>query len=295
MHAALDVIGFIPGIGDFADLVNAGIYILEGDVKNAIMSGVCALPLVGEMAGGAKIMSKVPKAARYVECTTKVIGHSANFIYAAEAGGASAVNIYHNAKDGNLLSWDTLKNAGVFGLSAVSMVFCGKQVAGSGKELAGMLKQDAPRAISKVKESVSSVGKDVEEGSINLHNSNRGKGKSGNILITHRGTNESIAQKLGKGYLEAHYPIPDNNVTRMLDHSKPAVWVSEGKPTLLNRIFSGMIGKRGEASISFEVDASLVKRPNGIIKRFFGKSQRVIEQDIPIPIDAVVRFGGVNK
>ena len=69
VHVALDVIGFIPGIGDFADLVNAGIYFLEDDVKKAIMSGMCVLPLVGEMAGGAKIMSKAPKAAKnWQEC-----------------------------------------------------------------------------------------------------------------------------------------------------------------------------------------------------------------------------------
>lgn len=121
------------------------------------------------------------------------------------------------------------------------------------------------------------------------------KGGSGRTLVTHRGTNESIAHKIRQGYIEAHYPTPDNNITRMLDHSKSAVWVSEGKPTLFNRIFSGMIGKRGEASITFEVDADLVKKPDGIIKRFFGSAQRVIEQDIPIPEDAVVRFGGGNR
>lgn len=78
----------------------------------------------------------------------------------------------------------------------------------------------------------------------------------------------------------------------MAEHSKKAVWVSEGKPTLFNRIFSGMVGKRGEASITFEVSSELVKRPDGFIKRWFGKSQRVIEEDVPIPQDAIVKFGG---
>lgn len=81
-------------------------------------------------------------------------------------------------------------------------------------------------------------------------------------------------------------------VTRALDHSKPAVWVSEGKPNWFNRIFSRMVGKRGEASITFEIDSSLLTKPDGLIKRFFGKAQRVIEGDVPIPDDVIIKWGG---
>ena len=67
-----------------------------------------------------------------------------------------------------------------------------------------------------------------------------------------------------------------------IDHKNHAVWISEGKPTWFNRIFSGMVGKRGEASITFEVSSELIKKPSGI-KKIFGKVQRVIEQDVKIP------------
>ena len=120
----------------------------------------------------------------------------------------------------------------------------------------------------------------------------QGNKRGGTTTVTHRGTNENIAKKLQQGYLPANYPNPNNAVTRAIDHSKPAVWVSEGKPNLFNRIFSGMVGKRGEASITFEVDSSLLKKPNGLIKRFFGKAQRVIEADVPIPDDVIIKWGG---
>lgn len=56
-----------------------------------------------------------------------------------------------------------------------------------------------------------------------------------------------------------------------------------------------MVGKRGEASITFEVSSELVKRPDVFIKRWFGKAQRIIEEDVPIPQDAIVKFGGGKK
>jgi len=108
------------------------------------------------------------------------------------------------------------------------------------------------------------------------------------VAITHRGTPQSIASKVSQGKLPANPPRPNNALTRLLDHPKPAVWVSEGQPTLWNRLWSGMVGRRGSASVTFKVSRSMVKRPGGWLKRWFGKSQRVIEHDVPIPPDATI-------
>jgi hypothetical protein len=54
-------------------------------------------------------------------------------------------------------------------------------------------------------------------------------------------------------------------VTSALDHSKPAMWVSEGRSNLFNRIFSGIIGKRGETSMTFEVQSNLLKKPDDVV------------------------------
>ncbi len=91
--------------------------------------------------------------------------------------------------------------------------------------------------------------------------------KDKTALVAHGGPNENIAQKFQQGYLPANYPNPNNAVTRALAHSKPTVWVSEGKPNLFNRIFFCMVGKSG-------------------------KAQRVIEADVPIPDDVIIKWGG---
>jgi hypothetical protein len=54
VHGGLDLAGLVPVIGEPADLANAGIYALEGDMTNAALSGGAALPFVGMAATGAK-------------------------------------------------------------------------------------------------------------------------------------------------------------------------------------------------------------------------------------------------
>jgi hypothetical protein len=44
-------LGFAPGVGAVPDLVNAGIYTLRGNYKEAAISGFFAIPLVGDAAG----------------------------------------------------------------------------------------------------------------------------------------------------------------------------------------------------------------------------------------------------
>jgi len=54
VHAALDVAGMIPVIGEVADLANAAIYAAEGDYVNASLSAAAAVPFAGWAATGAK-------------------------------------------------------------------------------------------------------------------------------------------------------------------------------------------------------------------------------------------------
>lgn len=64
VHGALDVAGFIPGVGAIADGINAGIYAAEGDWGNAALSLAAAVPGVGDAAAAVKIAGKVAKAAK---------------------------------------------------------------------------------------------------------------------------------------------------------------------------------------------------------------------------------------
>lgn len=64
IQLALDVAGFIPGVGAFADLTNAAISACRGDWVGAGMSLVAAVPGIGDAAAGAKMAHKGVKMAK---------------------------------------------------------------------------------------------------------------------------------------------------------------------------------------------------------------------------------------
>lgn len=64
IQTALDFAGFIPGAGAIPDLLNAAIYAARGDMANAGMSVLAAVPGIGDAAAGAKIAVKGVKAAK---------------------------------------------------------------------------------------------------------------------------------------------------------------------------------------------------------------------------------------
>lgn len=115
------------------------------------------------------------------------------------------------------------------------------------------------------------------------------------VIVTHRGTIESIMEKQRDMKLRANYPMPNCKIMRLLEDNKKVVWVSKGEPNWVNKILSGMVGKKGEAYITFEIEEARLRKPNGILKHMFGyklfrESQLVIEGDVDIPRDA--RFSG---
>lgn len=58
-HTGLDYLGMIPGYGAAADVLNAGLYLTEGDLVNAGMSGFAAIPGAGDWAGAGKIARNI--------------------------------------------------------------------------------------------------------------------------------------------------------------------------------------------------------------------------------------------
>jgi hypothetical protein len=59
IHWSLDLAGFVPFLGEPADLLNAGLYFLEGDAVNATISAASAIPLYGIIASGSRMGWKV--------------------------------------------------------------------------------------------------------------------------------------------------------------------------------------------------------------------------------------------
>jgi hypothetical protein len=59
LQVVLDIVGFIPGVGEVADATNAGISVLRGDFLGAALSALSLIPVAGDALGkGAKYLLK---------------------------------------------------------------------------------------------------------------------------------------------------------------------------------------------------------------------------------------------
>ena len=66
LHDLLDMGGMIPGIGEPLDLINAGVYLLEGDKLNFSLSLAAVIPVAGNFATGTRMVGKTAsKAYKY--------------------------------------------------------------------------------------------------------------------------------------------------------------------------------------------------------------------------------------
>jgi hypothetical protein len=108
LHTTLDVVGFIPVVGDVADGVNALIYIAEGDWANAAISGISIVPFVGSAAAGGRLASKGVKLAKGVARGASDVDHAADAVrtgrHAVDAArdGRHAVDAAHDAARGEM-------------------------------------------------------------------------------------------------------------------------------------------------------------------------------------------------
>ena len=59
LHDLLDMGGMIPGIGEPLDMINAGVYLLEGDKLNFSLSLAAVIPVAGNFATGTRILGKL--------------------------------------------------------------------------------------------------------------------------------------------------------------------------------------------------------------------------------------------
>lgn len=57
VHDVLDIVGLIPGF-DAADLINVGIYLIEGDKTNAALNMAAVIPVIGGAATAGKVAGK---------------------------------------------------------------------------------------------------------------------------------------------------------------------------------------------------------------------------------------------
>ena len=92
-HAALDVAGLVPGVGEVADLANAAWYAAEGDYGNAALSAASAIPFAGYAASavkGAKYAAKGVDAAQSAAKGADAARTGTKASNAAQGGGRAA-------------------------------------------------------------------------------------------------------------------------------------------------------------------------------------------------------------
>ena len=77
-HAALDMGGMVPGIGEVADLTNAGWYLSEGHPLDAAVSMAGTIPLAGSAAVGGRLLRNAAKHSDDVGEAVSASARSAN-------------------------------------------------------------------------------------------------------------------------------------------------------------------------------------------------------------------------
>ena len=127
-HFLLDIIGFIPVVGDAADILNAVWYAFEGNWGMALTSVLSAIPAIGSFIGnGIKITVKGIDLSCAIAKTSKVVGYGYSSIRAGETAGNGMINMaekYLVRKEP--LGWDTLGEAGEVTLYTLAAIVSGK-------------------------------------------------------------------------------------------------------------------------------------------------------------------------
>ena len=126
MHTGLDLLGLVPGIGEFADGANALIYAGGGDYLNAGVSAAGMIPFAGSAATGGKLAAKTGDLSRHLRQLEKYgqggfkelqngrfryYGNIKSATKAGEMQGARLVREW-NPTTGNTRTWyETLDHA----------------------------------------------------------------------------------------------------------------------------------------------------------------------------------------
>ena len=75
IHTALMAAGMTPGIGNVADLTDATLYALEGELGNAAWSAAAAIPIIGQMVSGKRALKAAKQAGEEMVTIYRGVSH----------------------------------------------------------------------------------------------------------------------------------------------------------------------------------------------------------------------------
>ncbi len=251
-HSLLNAAGMIPGVGDLFDLANAAWYLADGDYKNALLSGLSALPLLGDTVGAGLGAMKMGKAAKCVKAASRAISYGATFTQATGGAVRGARDIYHNIKDGNFFSKKNAMDMAGLAINTFTALCSGKAAYKYGSEAGGLMKSDVSDAWSNVKNKAKSAGSAIKKQTVASLKNNGGyvnlgwRNDTGNSNVYYQVTSKEVASKLIQS---------DNPVLSGKEFQQVYVWTKQ--PTLNQAKNSG--ARYIETVIKFETNETFFK------------------------------------
>ncbi|MFI5839644.1 DNRLRE domain-containing protein [Catenuloplanes sp. NPDC051500] len=270
-HAALDVAGLVPGVGEVADLANAAWYAAEGDYGNAALSAASAVPFAGYAASaakGAKYAAKGVDAAQGAAKGADSARTGAKATNAAQGGGKAAPST-PKASSGGGGATAGAKSSGGGGSAGPAKSSAGASAKASTKSAGG-----GGAAKSSGGGSGSSAGSGTSAGK----GSGGGSGKSDHLALGKDSRTSDINVKNFAKQVGAHHLMNNAN------------WRGEVTEAVRNLA-------QGKGRISFMIDGlpGANKGPAGALSRAQQDTARGVEMATQWELDQVGKAGVMDK
>lgn len=173
-HALLNGLGMIPGIGDAFDLVNAVWYLADGDYKNVLLSGMSALPLLGDTVGAGMNIMGASKAAKFVKTASRAISYGATFVQASGGAVNGVKDVYRNIKDGKFFTKQNAVDMAGLAINTFTTLCSRKAAYKYGNEAGNIAKMAVSDAWSSVKGKAKNIGSSIKNHLSEFHHNNGG-------------------------------------------------------------------------------------------------------------------------
>ena len=189
LHNALDIAGLVF---DGADVINAGVYALEGKWGQAAVSLACALPAIGTAIAGVSKATKFAKVGNIIGQTMKYAGKAYMTVQTATQAleMAGDAKVQYAVNGGKVTPDMALNIAGAAAMGALAVMSAGSMM----KEVTSLAKASGIKMETTVRDVADSISGKVEKGS----GISGGSGSSGSGMMKNKNRGY-VVWPFGKG------------------------------------------------------------------------------------------------